>query len=44
MMQTDKENPIHLAQQRYKLTAWIRGRLWAQVLIGMVSASWSASC
>jgi Na+/H+-dicarboxylate symporter len=35
MMQTDKENPIHLAQQRYKLTAWIRGRLWAQVLIGM---------
>jgi Na+/H+-dicarboxylate symporter len=27
---------IHLADQRYKLRAWIRTRLWAQVLIGML--------
>lgn len=29
-------SPIHLYQQRFKLHAWIRGRLWAQVLVGMV--------
>jgi Na+/H+-dicarboxylate symporter len=27
--------PIHLYQQRFKLHAWIRSRLWAQVLVGM---------
>jgi len=27
--------PIHLYQQRFKLHAWIRSRLWAQVMLGM---------
>ncbi|NMG40644.1 cation:dicarboxylase symporter family transporter [Chelativorans sp. ZYF759] len=27
--------PIHLYQQRFKLHAWIRSRLWAQVMVGM---------
>lgn len=36
-MQAETTNParIHLADQRYKLRAWIRTRLWAQVLVGL---------
>ena len=30
------ERRIHLYQQRFKLRVWIRTRLWAQVLAGMV--------
>ena len=33
---TDTADSIHLHQQRYKLRAWIRTRLWAQVVFGML--------
>ena len=34
---TDTADSIHLHQQRYKLRAWIRTRLWAQVVFGMLA-------
>ncbi len=36
-MQAEATGPttIHLADQRYKLRAWIRTRLWVQVLVGL---------
>jgi hypothetical protein len=30
------ENVIHVSAQRFKLRAWIRTRLWAQVIAGMI--------
>lgn len=34
---TEPAPPVHLYQQRFKLRAWVRTRLWAQVLIGMLA-------
>ena len=37
MTQTPHETPLELSRQRFKLRAWIRTRLWAQVMGGMVA-------
>lgn len=31
-----QDPPIHLSHQRFRLRAWVRSRLWAQVVAGMV--------
>ena len=36
MSQPAPETTIQVASQRFKLRAWIRTRLWAQVIAGMV--------
>ncbi|MGM0560490.1 MAG: dicarboxylate/amino acid:cation symporter [Pseudomonadota bacterium] len=35
-MADSRQDTLQVVQQRYKLRAWIRTRLWAQVLFGMV--------
>lgn len=35
-MTDSRQDTLQVVQQRYKLRAWIRTRLWAQVLFGMV--------
>lgn len=36
MAKQTQDTPMQLAQQRFKLRAWITSRLWAQVIAGMV--------
>ncbi len=36
MSDADISQQLNLPRQRYKLRAWIRTRLWAQVMVGMV--------